>query len=164
MVVQSREGSLPEPDVASVLSLLGDAVSGRVLRALEGTGLRHGHGYLIQRLVVGPATATEIASELGISQQAVSKAVRELSDLGHVELGADPADARRRPVRLTTRGRRAVEAARTERQRIDEQLRASLGGPRFEETRLALLDALEALGLGEQVRRRAVPPPTPDLS
>src|SRR3954452_20172529 len=104
---------LPVLDLSSSLTLLGDAVSGIVSEALAGTGLRHGHGYLVQRLLVGPATASEVADELGVSQQAVSKAVKELVPPGHVEPVADEADGRRRPVRLTARGRRAVATART---------------------------------------------------
>lgn len=154
MVVQ-----LPELDLASALTLLGDAVSGSVVDALAGTGLRHGHGYLVQRLLVGPATATEIADALGITQQAVSKAIRELTDLGHVTPVPDPADRRRRPVGLTAKGRRAVRTARAARGEIDDRIRAALGTERFEETRQALVLALDALGLAESVARRSVPPP-----
>src|SRR4051794_10234323 len=75
----------PDLDLSSALTLLGDRVSGAVLEALHGTGLRHGHGYLVQRLLVAPATATELAADLGISQQAVSKTLKELLALGIVE-------------------------------------------------------------------------------
>ena len=50
----------PHLDLASLLTILGDAVSAEVVAALAGTGLRHGHGYLVQRLLVAPATATAI--------------------------------------------------------------------------------------------------------
>lgn len=158
MVVQSSE-----LDLSSALMLLGDAVSGTVLVALSGSGLRHGHGYLVQRLLVGPATATEIADALGITQQAVSKAIRELTDLGHVELVPDLADRRRRPVRLTATGRRAVRTARAARGEVDDRIRAVLGDEQFEETRRSLVLALEALGLADAVARRAVPPPASGL-
>lgn len=154
---------LPDLDLASALTLLGDTVSRSVVAALEGTGLRHGHGYVVQRLLVGPATATEIAAELGISQQAVSKAVVELTALGHVETAPDPADRRRRPVRLTARGQAGVTRAREARAAVDDRVRQALGETRFAETRRALLDALDALGVGDQVRRRAVRPPGPTL-
>jgi DNA-binding MarR family transcriptional regulator len=155
--------TLPPLDLASAVTLLGDAVSRTVVEALAGTGLRHGHGYLVQRLLVGPSTATEIAAELGITQQAVSKAVQELLALGHLEPTTDPTDRRRRPVQLSARGRRAVEAARQARRAVDDRLRAALGDETFDATLVALTTALEALGLGDRVRRRAVPPPGPTL-
>lgn len=157
------DSPLPDLDLSSALTLLGDAVSRRVVEALDGTGLRHGHGYVVQRLLVGPATATEIAGELGITQQAVSKAIQELVGLGHVALVADPADRRRRPAQLTERGRAAVEAARTARHEIDDLLRAAWGDREFDRMLRSLTTALNALGLTEQVARRAVRPPGPDL-
>jgi DNA-binding MarR family transcriptional regulator len=154
---------LPALDLAAAVSLLGAAVDGAVLASLEGTGLRPGHGYVVQRLLVGPATATEIADELGITQQAVSKAVKELVALGHVTTVVDPEDGRRRPVTLTARGRRAVRTARATRARIDERVRAVLGEEEFAATVASLRTALDALGLGDAVRRRAVRPPSGDL-
>lgn len=153
----------PALDLASLLTILGDAVAGTVLASLEGTGLRHGHGYLVQRLLVGPATATEMAAELGITQQAVSKTVRELADLGHVELVVDPADSRRRPVRLTRRGRAAVRRARSARQRLDERIRDGLGEERFDRLVADLAEVLDVLDLRDAVARRAVKPPTQEL-
>lgn len=157
------EPEVPTLDLASLLTILGDAVAGTVLASLEGTGLRHGHGYLVQRLLVGPATATEMAAELGITQQAVSKAVRELADLGHVELVVDPTDSRRRPVRLTRRGRAAVRRARSARQRVDQRIRDALGDQRFDRLVADLDEALDVLDLRDSVVRRAVKPPTHEL-
>jgi len=152
----------PPLDLASALTLLGDVVTARVLDALAGTGLRPGHGYVVQRLLVAPATATEMAEELGVSQQAVSKSVQELVALGMALPVADEGDRRRRPVRLTAAGRGAVRRARTARRAVDEQAREALGAEGFEETLANLTVVLDALGLGDRVRRRAVPPPAGD--
>jgi DNA-binding MarR family transcriptional regulator len=157
------EDSLPPLDLSSALTLLGDAVSGAVLQALEGTGLRHGHGYLVQRLLVGPATATELAEGLGITQQAVSKTVKELLDLGHLETVPDPTDRRRRPVCLTSRGVEAVERARAARAEVESRVRAALGQERTDRAMADLHAMLGALGLSEDIRRRTVPPPAPVL-
>ncbi|MGY1725546.1 MarR family winged helix-turn-helix transcriptional regulator [Geodermatophilus sp. SYSU D01062] len=154
----------PELDLASVLSLLGAAVDDAVLQALAGTGLRRGHGYLVQRLLAGPATATEVAAELGVSQQAVSKTLGELADLGYVGPAEDTGDRRRRPVALTPAGRQVVRVARETRADVDARVRAAVGDERFAACRDVLLDALDVLGLGEQVRRRAVRPPDGALS
>lgn len=116
---------------------------------------------LLQRLLMAPATASEIAEELGISQQTVSKAVKELVALGHVELTADSHDRRRRrPVRLTQRGSEAVQTARTTRQAIDARIRQAVGEASFVDTMIALRSAMDAFGLSERVDRRAVRPPT----
>ena len=58
------EEELPDLDMSSALTLLGEAITQQVLDALQGTGLRPGHGYLIQRLLIGPATATEISGAI----------------------------------------------------------------------------------------------------
>jgi DNA-binding MarR family transcriptional regulator len=147
-----------------LLTILGDAVSRQVVEALDGTGLRHGHGYLVQRLLVAPATATEMAAELGITQQAVSKTIKELVALGHVEMTTDPADSRRRPARLTRRGRAAVTRARAARQHMDDRIREALGIRRFDRLVADLDQVLDALGLRDDVNRRTVKPPTDALS
>lgn len=154
---------LPPLDLPSLLTIVGDAVSKEVVGALDGTGLRHGHGYVIQRLLVGPATATEMAGELGITQQAVSKAVKELTSLGHVETTPDPRDSRRRPVHLTARGRKAVATARAARRRIDARIREAIGDTALERLTDDLVALLPAFGIDDAVRRRAVPPPTSAL-
>lgn len=150
-------------DMASLLTVLGDRVSHAVLRSLEGTGLRHGHGYLVQRLLAGPATATEMAVELGVSQQAVSKVLKELVSLGHVEPALGATDRRRRPVALSATGLQAVRSARAARRDIDTQIRRALGDDGFDATLEALATVVETFGLTQQVRRRAVPPPGKDF-
>jgi DNA-binding MarR family transcriptional regulator len=157
----------PELDLASMVSLLGAAVDDAVLRALAEAGLhglRRGHGYVVQRLLVGPTTATELAADLGVSQQAVSKTLKELLDLGYVEPAPDAADGRRRPVALTETGRRAVQVARETRTGIGDRLRADVGREPFEVTQSVLLAALDVLGLGDRVRRRSVRPPDGELT
>lgn len=154
------EDPLPELDMSSALAILGDLVSHRVLEAVQDTGLRHSHGYLLQRLLVGPATASEIAHELDITQQAVSKSVQELLRLGHVEAVTDPSDGRRRPVRLTEQGAAAVETARRARNDIDRRIRAAVGDAAFADALAVLRTALTTLGLSDRVSRRAVRPPS----
>jgi DNA-binding MarR family transcriptional regulator len=53
---------------------------------------------------VAGTTATDLGHRLGISKQAAGKIVDRLVALGYVERVDDPADARRKLVRLTPRG------------------------------------------------------------
>ncbi len=157
-----RADSTDEIDVPALLSLLGTAVDALVLRALADAGLhglRHGHGYVVQRLLVAPATATEMAAAMGVSQQAVSKSVAELTRLGYVQVRAGEGDRRRRPAELTERGRQAVEVARRARQAFAADLAVAAGDADLAATARVLTAGLEIAGQADAVRRRAVPPP-----
>ena len=149
-------------DLAQSVSLLGAWVDGHVIERLhdEGmTGLRPGHGYFVQRLLTGPATATEMAQALGISQQAASKAVRELVERGYVAFTSDATDRRRKAAALTDRGHRVVSISRTSRAELDARVRAAVGDARFDTALEVLHEAMTAFGLGEAVRARRVRPP-----
>ena len=146
----------------SVLSILGTTVDTLVLDALAAAGLhglRHGHGYVVQRLLLGPATATEMARALGVSQQAVSKVVVELTRLGYVQARPDSADRRRRAVELTARGLQAVDVSRRARAAFADELAAAVGSAKLRLAGEVLAVALELAGRADTVRRRAVPPP-----
>ncbi|MFC4786066.1 MarR family winged helix-turn-helix transcriptional regulator [Nocardioides sp. MAHUQ-72] len=154
--------SAPHNDLPTALSLAGSAVDGQVVRALERAGLpglRPRHGYVVQRLLSGPKTATEIAEALGVSQQAVSKTVKEMVALGYVQQACDPVDRRRRPVELSERGRQAVDVARRTRSSLARQLGTRVGEERLTVAHEVVAELLGLLGLDEPVRRRAVPPP-----
>ncbi|MGY1603961.1 MarR family winged helix-turn-helix transcriptional regulator [Geodermatophilus sp. SYSU D00815] len=150
---------MPALGTATLLSLLGAAVDEAVLEALQGTGLRRGHGYLVQRLLVGPGTATQMAADLGVSQQAVSKALKELLDLGHVEPVPGTEGRRSRPVRLSAQGHEAVQRARRARAAIDAQVAALVSDDDLARARQVLVAALEVLGIRQRVEHRTVAPP-----
>ena len=145
-----------------LVSLGGTAIEGMVLTALGERGLqgvRSRHGFVFQRLLAGPATATEMARTLGVTQQAMSKTVRELVALGYVVETRDPADARRRPVALTATGQEVVDVSRDARRSLEERVRSTVGEERAEVAAEVLAAMLDLLGLSEPVSRRAVPPP-----
>ena len=66
--------------------------------------LRPMHGFAFQAIGPDGTTAVELGRRLGVSKQAAGKLVETLERAGYVERGADPADARRKIVRLTGRG------------------------------------------------------------
>ncbi|MFJ2030254.1 MarR family winged helix-turn-helix transcriptional regulator [Streptosporangium sp. NPDC087985] len=66
--------------------------------------LRPMHGFVFQAIGTDGTTATELGRRLGVSKQAAGKTIDSLEQLGYVERGSDPRDARRKVVRLTERG------------------------------------------------------------
>ncbi|MEU2657673.1 MarR family winged helix-turn-helix transcriptional regulator [Streptomyces sp. NPDC007325] len=67
-------------------------------------GFRPAHGFAMQAIGTRGATASEIGRRLGVSKQAAGKTVDRLLALGYAERAGDPADARRKLVRLTPEG------------------------------------------------------------
>jgi len=153
---------LPPADLISQIALLGAAVNRQVADGLAGAGfdtLRPGHGYVIQRLLTGPQQISAMAADLGITQQAVSKTVKELVRLGFVAQTIDDGDSRRRPVTLTDRGLAAVDRARMIRAGIERRLTEAVGQADLDAARTVLAALLDQLGLTEHVQRRTVPAP-----
>lgn len=119
--------------------------------------LREPHGYLFQHLLGEARSVGELSRLLGVTQQAVSKTVLELTRAGYVETVAGE-DARVRLVRLSPRGHASVLAARRLRKRLERGLIARLGKRRAAVVRGALSELLEELGGTDAVRARRVPP------
>ncbi|MEA5366472.1 MarR family winged helix-turn-helix transcriptional regulator [Amycolatopsis sp., V23-08] len=66
--------------------------------------VRPSYGFAMQAIGVQGATASEVGRRLGVSKQAAGKTVDRLEALGYAERADDPADARRKIVRLTAHG------------------------------------------------------------
>ncbi|WP_160150812.1 MarR family winged helix-turn-helix transcriptional regulator [Microbacterium timonense] len=151
------------PTLIDLTSLAGGAIDGHVIAVLERAGypgLRVRHGYVVQRLLAGDRTVTELARSLEVTQQAMSKTVAELERLGYIGREADPADARRRSLALTPRGIEALETARRARADLMRRVRSAAGAERVQAAEDAMRAILDALGLGGRVDGRAVPDPT----
>jgi DNA-binding MarR family transcriptional regulator len=82
--------------------------------------VRPAHGFAMQAIGLDGATAVTIGRRLGVSKQAAGKTVDRLVALGYAERTDDPADARRKLVRLTPRGLDALARSA----RIFDRLRA----------------------------------------
>src|ERR687889_2713749 len=63
------------------------------------------HGFVLQAIGTEGTTAVQLGRRLGISKQAAGKTIDGLAALGYVERAVDPADARRKVVRLSSHGR-----------------------------------------------------------
>lgn len=132
-------------------------VLGEMKRAGYGD-LRESHGYLVQHLLRGPHSVGQLAKLLGVSQQAVSKTVAELTGAGYLE-AVEGEDARVRLVQLSRRGHAAVQATRRLRERLEARLTKRLGERKARELHAGLLELLTELGGVAPVSARRVPNP-----
>jgi DNA-binding MarR family transcriptional regulator len=153
---------LHDKDLVLWTQLLAEVLNTEIVQRLkaEHPHVRYAHGFLIQQLVEGPRPVGEIASNLGVTSQAVSKSVRELEALGYVDRAGDPADGRVRRVALTDEGRALLEAGRTARAALNAELAEALGAERAAMAAAALKSALEARGAMPLVQARRLPPPS----
>lgn len=156
---------VPRADLLAVLTIAGAAIESRVLAGLIDAGfdtIRPAHGYVVQRLLTGPQLVSAMAVDLGVSQQAISKMVKELVRLGFAAQRIDADDSRRRPIMLTDRGRAAVEKARAVRRELENDLRRTVGSDDLAAAQRVLSALIEHLGLTKHVAARTVPAPLED--
>jgi DNA-binding MarR family transcriptional regulator len=143
-------------DLATLAALAGEAANRHLLdrlRAAGFDGIRISHGYVIQRLVDDEPTVGELAEQLGVTQQAVSKSVAELESLGYVTRRVDAADSRMRRVVLSERGHAMLAQTRADRRTLETRLGRDLA-----QAKDALIRLLAETGdLDRVVRRRARP-------
>lgn len=154
--------SLAELDLGLLALFVGQEANRRVQEGLERAGfegLRISHGYLFQHLISAELRIGELATLLNVSQQAVSKVVRELTELGYVETVAFSEDARVRKLRLSTRGNAAVETARKLRARLTKELLRGTAPRSVQHTREVLCQMLKRLGGATAVQSRRVREP-----
>src|SRR5262245_5568784 len=127
-----READLPvdvRVDAVLQLQLVGRLLSDRTMQELWQAGfddLRESDGYVFQHLVPGPIAVTELATRLGVTQQAASKSVADLEARGYVARRSAPDDARYRLVGLSDRGTRVIKKTRAIRVALEKELLAPL--------------------------------------
>ncbi|MGW1008485.1 MarR family winged helix-turn-helix transcriptional regulator [Streptomyces termitum] len=92
--------------------------------------LRPAHGFALQAIGDRGATASEIGRRLGVSKQAAGKTVDRLLALGYAARADDPADARRKLVRLTPHGRDALARSAAAFDDLRTEWAATLGADR----------------------------------
>ncbi|MFC0007893.1 MarR family winged helix-turn-helix transcriptional regulator [Micromonospora siamensis] len=92
--------------------------------------LRPLHGFVLQAVGPGGTTASDLGQRLGVSKQAAGKTVDRLVALGYLERGDDPADARRKLVRLTARGVDGLSRSAVVFDQLRDRWAATLGADR----------------------------------
>jgi DNA-binding MarR family transcriptional regulator len=135
-------------DLVLAALLVGTALNEEMLERLAAAGharLRFHHRLLSLHLTDGERSIGELAAALRVTQQAVSKTVGELEDLGY--LARRPGDdARVRLVALTPLAHDALRAASEARTELVSELRDQLGADRVDGATELLLDVLRARG------------------
>ena len=114
----------------------------------DGVGLTSRDAGLLAHVESGGTGPAALARHLGISRSTLSEALGRLAGQGLLTLDPDPRDARRRAVRLTEAGRRAVASSSV----LDaERVERMLAGLAPDERRRAV----EGLALLAEGARRA---------
>lgn len=150
-----------EDDIGLLCLVVANGFSARVLRQLATAGFgdtRFSHGFVVQGLLAGDTTVTQLAERLGISVQAVSKTVKEMESLGYVARTPDANDRRAARLALTAKGRANLAASRKARADVVSSLKKALGKKRSRDlTELLRLAATEFGGLESLATRRVRP-------
>ena len=149
-------------DLGQLAFFFGQLMNEEVLRRLHAAGfdgIRIAHGYLVQHVVETDRAITELAERMGVTQQAASKVVAELTSLGYLE-PAPSDDARARRVRLSARGRAMLETSRQIRRKLERTLFRGASPTSVRRAKSLLVTALERLGGTDALRARRVRQPT----
>jgi DNA-binding MarR family transcriptional regulator len=149
-------------DLSLTALFAGWAMTDEVQRRLTAPGfgdLRFNDGVVIQHVLAAPLSITALAERMGVTQQAASKAVAELERRGLLSREPDPADARTKLLHLTEHAHDAVEATRTLRAELQDELETEFGAARVEDARALLAAIIGRFGGGDAIRARRVRPP-----
>lgn len=104
------------------------------------------HGFALQAIGSAGASASEIGRRLGVSKQAAGKTVDRLAALGYVERADDPADARRKLIRLTPHGLDVLARSAEIFDRLRARWVGELGAARVAELESSLRTVVPAAG------------------
>lgn len=150
-----------EDDIGLLCLVIANGFTSRVLDELVAEGFpdtRVSHGFIVQGLLAGDTTVTQLAERLGTSVQAASKTVREMEALGYLDRSRDPNDGRASLLALSEKGRANLAASREARADVMAALQKALGEKRTHEfTELLRLAAAEFGGLETLASRRIRP-------
>lgn len=125
-VVESRNGfELPLLLFAGFRAIIDEVHAG--LARQGHPDARPAHGFALQAIGMAGTSASEMGRRLGVSKQAAGKTVDRLEALGYAERVDDPADARRKLIRLTPRGVDLLARSAVEFDRVHARWGAALG-------------------------------------
>lgn len=161
MIVNQKKISPPDLELSHLAFFLGRRMNDLVLESVHRagfTGFRESHGYILQHFIDADRSMTELAGRMGVTQQAASKAVAELVQLGVLEQ-APSEDRRTRRVRLSNYGWTLVTHTRKTRKRLEKKLLKCLGESGYLQAKKAILTGLESLGGINKIETRRLAAP-----
>jgi DNA-binding MarR family transcriptional regulator len=151
----------PREDIGLLCQVIASATSERVLERLTAAGfddVRVSHGFVIQGLLAGDATVTDLAQRLGVSSQAVSKSVIELEQRGYVVRRRDAGDGRARTIELTDRATAMLAVSRQARLDLQHEITAHMGPGNARSLARLLRTLSERVGGEDAISGRRVRP------
>ncbi len=94
-------------------------------------GVRPADEFALRAVAEGADTASELARRLSVTKQAAAQRIAVLAQLGYVERDLDPADARRKRLRVTARGHEMMSIGGTLLDEVRERWAADIGPTRL---------------------------------
>jgi DNA-binding MarR family transcriptional regulator len=109
------------------------------------TDLRMRHLALLEGLPREGARVTTLATQTGMTKQAMGELIDEIESNGYIERQNDPADRRARLIVFTPKGQRAYEEAFAVLGEMERDYATTVGNSRYSEARSALEDLVISL-------------------
>ena len=142
---------MAEPDLGILLALAFQQFVAELNEDLADHGfddLARSDGYVFRALDAEPLTTSALAERLGVTKQGAGQLVDDMGRRGYVQSRPDPNDGRARLLELTTRGRRALAAARDFHRRYETRLARRHGRAHVDDLRAMLTAMAPAYGNG----------------
>lgn len=143
------DGAAPGPPLARLFAIAYRSLIDDLHAALRTRGwddVRPAYGFVLLAARDGSTTVTELVDLLGFTKQAASKLVDAMAAAGYVRREATAADARRRPVVLTARGRTLLAAVEDVYRDLEARWAAAIGPDGVERLRADLVAVLAGPG------------------
>ncbi len=161
MVVESKRIDVKSLDLSYLALFLGQRVNEIVMQRLKRAGfrsVRESHGYVIQHLIDGDRSISDLARRMGVTQQAASKTVAEMIRLGMLEV-LPAVDRRAKAIRISTRGWESIRLSRRVRGQLDRRLEGILGAREHQLIKGGLIECLTNLGGVQRIQAHKVREP-----
>lgn len=136
---------LPIAMIAQALQRAFEAECFARLAAAGFTGLRVRHSILLNALGPEGSRITTLASELGMTKQAMGELIDDLESNGYLERTSDPDDRRARIIRFTEQGQRAVALAFEIMPAIEQRYAELVGAERYSAAKKSMADLVDLL-------------------
>lgn len=145
-------------DIGTLCYLVGQGFNQEVLDRLRSEGfadVKVSFGYVVQHLLDGEKTVTQLSVCMGVTQQAASKRVREMLNADVLEI-VPSKDRRESRVALSSLGHAIVARTRAIRETLALELIADAKAEDLQVTRHVLLTAIRQLKLNQAVEQRKI--------